>query len=154
MTAVRKILHGQKIEVAMGIKFLKRSKPESERVEDDAKVRVTVEETLKEIELNGDVAVKALSQKFDGYAPENFGLNESEILAAMQKVSTRDIEDIRFAQTQIRRFAEEQKASINDIEVETMPGVVLGHKIFLYNLLGAMSLAVSFQWLHLRTCPF
>jgi sulfopropanediol 3-dehydrogenase len=128
MTAVRKILHGQKIEVAMGIKFLKRSKPESERVEDDAKVRVTVEETLKEIELNGDVAVKALSQKFDGYAPENFQLNESEILAAVQKVSTRDIDDIRFAQTQIRRFAEEQKTSINDIEVETMPGVVLGHK--------------------------
>ena len=128
MTAVRKILRGQKIEVAMGIKFLKRSKPESERVEDDAKVRITVEETLKEIELNGDVAVKALSQKFDGYAPENFQLNESEILAAMQKVSTRDIDDIRFAQTQIRRFAEEQKASINDIEVETMPGVVLGHK--------------------------
>ena len=112
----------------MGIKFLKRSKPEYERVEDDAKVRITVEETLKEIELNGDVAVKALSQKYDGYAPENFRLNESEILAAMQKVSTRDIDDIRFAQTQIRRFAEEQKASINDIEVETMPGVVLGHK--------------------------
>ena len=128
MIAVRKTLHDQKIEEAMGIKFLKKSKPESERVEDDTKVRVTVEETLKEIELRGDIAVKALSQKFDGYAPEKFKLNESEILAAMQKVSTRDIDDIRFAQTQIQRFAEEQKASINDIEVETMPGVVLGHK--------------------------
>ena len=53
----------------MGIKFLKKSKPESERVEDDAKVRTTVEETLKDIELRGDVAVKALSQQFDGYAP-------------------------------------------------------------------------------------
>ena len=60
----------------MGIKFLKKSKPESERVEDDAKVRITVEETLKDIELRGDVAVKSLSQKFDGYEPENFQLNE------------------------------------------------------------------------------
>ncbi len=112
----------------MGIKFLKKSKPESERVEDDAKVRTTVEETLKDIELRGDVAVKALSQKFDGYAPENFQLNESQILAAIQKVSRRDMEDIKFAQTQIRRFAEEQKASMKDIEVETVPGVILGHK--------------------------
>ena len=112
----------------MGIKFLKKSKPESERVEDDAKVRTTVEETLKDIELRGDVAVKALSQQFDGYAPENFQLNESQVLAAIQKVSKRDMEDIKFAQTQIRRFAEEQKASMKDIEVETVPGVILGHK--------------------------
>ena len=112
----------------MGIKFLKKSKPESERVEDDAKVRMTVEETLKDIELRGDVAVKSLSQKFDGYAPENFQLNESQILAAVQKVSKRDMDDIRFAQTQIRRFAEEQKASMSNIEVETVPGVILGHK--------------------------
>jgi len=112
----------------MGIKFLKKSKPESERVEDDAKVRMTVEETLKDIELRGDVAVKSLSQKFDGYAPENFQLNESQILAAVQKVSKRDMDDIKFAQTQIRRFAEEQKASMSNIEIETVPGVILGHK--------------------------
>ena len=112
----------------MGIKFLKKSKPESERVEDDAKVRATVEDILQEIECHGDVAVRKLSQKFDGYVPENFQLNESEVLAAVQKVSTRDIEDIKFAQTQIRRFAEEQKASMSNIEVETMPGVILGHK--------------------------
>ena len=112
----------------MGIKFLKKSKPESERVEDDAKVRATVEDILQEIERLGDVAVRELSQKFDGYVPENFQLNESEVLAAVQKVSTRDIEDIKFAQTQIRRFAEEQKASMRNIEVETMPGVILGHK--------------------------
>ncbi len=112
----------------MGIKFLKKSKSESERLEDDTKVRMIVEETLKDIELRGDVAVKALSRKFDGYAPENFQLTESQILAAVQKVSTRDMDDIKFAQTQIRRFAEEQKASMNNIEVETMPGVVLGHK--------------------------
>ena len=128
MIVVRKILHGQKTEEAMGIKFLKQSKPESERVEDDAKVRITVEETLKDIELRGDVAVKALSQKFDGYAPENFKLNDSQILAAVQKVSKRDMDDIKFAQTQIRRFAEEQKASMGNIEIETVPGVILGHK--------------------------
>ena len=125
---VRKVLHGQKTEGAMGIKFLKKSKPESERVEDDAKVRMTVEETLKDIELRGDVAVKSLSQKFDGYEPENFQLNESQILAAVQKVSKRDMDDIKFAQTQIRRFAEEQKASMSNIEIETVPGVILGHK--------------------------
>ena len=128
MIVVRKILHGQKTEEAMGIKFLKQSKPESERVEDDAKVRITVEETLKDIKLRGDVAVKALSQKFDGYAPENFKLNDSQILAAVQKVSKRDMDDIKFAQTQIRRFAEEQKASMGNIEIETVPGVILGHK--------------------------
>ena len=128
MIVVRKILHGQKTEEAMGIKFLKQSKPESERVEDDAKVRITVEETLKDIELRGDVAIKELSQKFDGYAPENFQLNESQILAAVQKVSKRDMDDIKFAQTQIRRFAEEQKASISNVEIETLPGVILGHK--------------------------
>ena len=128
MIVVRKILHGQKTEEAMGIKFLKQSKPETERVEDDAKVRVTVEETLKDIEIRGDVAVKALSQKFDGYAPENFQLNESQILAAVQKVSKRDMDDIKFAQTQIRRFAEEQKASMSNVEIETLPGVILGHK--------------------------
>ena len=125
---VRKVLHGQKTEGAMGIKFLKKSKPESERIEDDAKVRMTVEETLKDIELRGDLAVKSLSQKFDGYEPENFQLNESQIRAAVQKVSKRDMDDIRFAQTQIRRFAEEQKASMSNIEVETVPGVILGHK--------------------------
>ena len=128
MTVVRKSLHVGKTEETMGIKFLKKSKPESERLEDDAKVRATVEDTLRDIECNGDAAVRKLSQKFDGYMPENFRLSKSEILAALQKVSTRDIEDIKFAQTQIRRFAEEQKASMSNIEVETMPGVILGHK--------------------------
>jgi len=112
----------------MAIDYLKQSKPEAERAEDDAKVRATVEATLKDIEMRGDAAVRDLSQKFDGYAPENFRLTASEIEAAMQKVSARDMEDIKFAQTQIRRFAEAQRASMTDIEVETMPGVILGHK--------------------------
>ena len=112
----------------MAVQYLKQSKPETERAEDDAKVRATVETTLKDIETRGDAAVRDLSQKFDGYAPERFRLTQSEIDAAMQKVSARDMEDIKFAQTQIRRFAEEQRASMTDIEVETMPGVILGHK--------------------------
>ncbi len=112
----------------MAIEYLKRSKSAAERAEDDAKVRAVVEGTLKDIEARGDAAVRALSQKFDGYSPERFRLNGSEIEAAMGKVSARDMEDIRFAQTQIRRFAEAQRASMTDIEVETLPGVILGHR--------------------------
>jgi sulfopropanediol 3-dehydrogenase len=112
----------------MTIEHLKRTKPEAERMDDDAKVRATVEGILADIEARGDAAVRDLSQKFDAYAPENFRLTQSEIEAAMSKVSTRDMEDIRFAQTQIRSFAEAQRASMTDIEVETIPGVILGHK--------------------------
>ena len=112
----------------MAITHLKRGKPEAERAEDDARVRVSVEGFLADIAARGDVAVRELAEKFDGYAPASFRLSPSEIEAAMQKVSTRDMEDIRFAQTQIRRFAEAQRASMTDIEVETLPGVILGHK--------------------------
>ena len=112
----------------MAIEYLKRSKPDSEKAEDDAKVRAVVEATLADIGKRGDAAVRELSQKFDGYAPEAFRLTQSEIEAAMQKVGPRDMEDIRFAQDQIRRFAQAQRASMTDIEVETLPGVILGHK--------------------------
>ncbi len=112
----------------MAIHHLKSGIPAEARAEDDAKVRVTVEGILKDIEMRGDAAVRELSQKFDGYAAPSFRLTPSEIEAAMQKVAARDMEDIRFAQVQIRRFAEAQRASITDIEVETMPGVVLGHR--------------------------
>ena len=83
---------------------------------------------MKDIETRGDEAVRDLAQQFDGYAAPSFRLTPSEIEAAMQKVSTRDMDDIRFAQKQIRTFAEAQRASMVDIEVETMPGVILGHK--------------------------
>jgi sulfopropanediol 3-dehydrogenase len=112
----------------MAIHHLKSGKPAEARAEDDAVVRVTVEGILKDIETRGDAAVRELSQKFDGYAAPSFRLTPSEIEAAMQKVAARDMEDIRFAQVQIRRFAEAQRASMTDIEVETMPGVVLGHR--------------------------
>jgi sulfopropanediol 3-dehydrogenase len=112
----------------MTITYLKRGKPEAQRAEDDAKVRATVESVLADIEARGDTAVRALSVKFDRYDPPSFRLSPSEIEAAMQKVSARDMEDIRFAQDQIRRFAQAQRASMQDIEVETLPGVFLGHR--------------------------
>ncbi len=112
----------------MTITHLKSGKPESERAEDDARVRAVVETTLKDIETRGDAAIRDLSSKFDRYEPPSFRLTQSEIDAAMQRVSARDMDDIKFAQTQIRTFAEAQRASMTDIEIETLPGVILGHK--------------------------
>ncbi|MEM9715379.1 MAG: histidinol dehydrogenase [Pseudomonadota bacterium] len=112
----------------MAITYIKRGKPEAERAEDDAKVRAVVEGALKDIETRGDAAVREMSEKFDGYSPQSYLLTQSEIEAAMSKVSDRDMADIKFAQDQIRAFAEAQRASMTDVEVETMPGVILGHK--------------------------
>jgi sulfopropanediol 3-dehydrogenase len=112
----------------MPVVHLKHGKPETERAEEDAKVRATVETVLADIVARGDAAVRDLSVKFDNYDPPAFRLTPSEIEAAMSRVATRDMEDIRFAQTQIRRFAEAQRASMTDIEVETLPGVILGHR--------------------------
>ncbi|TNC63106.1 histidinol dehydrogenase [Rubellimicrobium roseum] len=112
----------------MTITHLKRGRPEAERAEDDAKVRATVEGVLADIAARGDAAVRDLSVRFDRYDPPSFRLSPSEIEAAMQRVAARDLGDIRFAQEQIRRFAETQKASLRDVEVETLPGVVLGHR--------------------------
>ena len=112
----------------MTIKHLKTAKPATTRTQDDAKTRAIVEQTLAQIEANGDSAVRELSQKFDNYTPKSHLLSASEITALINKVSTRDMDDIRFAQTQVRNFAKAQRASITDIEIETMPGVILGHK--------------------------
>ena len=108
--------------------YLKRSKPEAERAADDAKVRSIVENTLDEIKIGGDRAIRALSEKFDGYRPENFRLSEVEIESLIEQLSAREIADIKFAQEQVRKFAQAQRDSMLDIEVETMPGVILGHK--------------------------
>ena len=112
----------------MTITYLKRGKPEADRASDDAVVRDTVETTLADIAARGDAAVRDLSQKFDGYSRPSFLLTASEIEAAMSRVTARDMDNIRFAQTQIRSFAVAQRASITDIEVETLPGVILGHR--------------------------
>ncbi len=112
----------------MSVTYLKSGKPEQERKEDDAKVRKIVEDTLADIEARGDAAVRDLSEKFDKYSPPSFKLTQSEIEAAMSQVSSRELDDIKFAQDQIRNFAEAQRASMTDVEVETMPGVILGHR--------------------------
>lgn len=112
----------------MAITYLKRGKSDAERDQDDSRTRATVEATLKDIETRGDAAVRELSQKYDGYAPDSFRLTQEQIDALIAELSPRELEDIRFAQAQIRRFAEAQRASMQDIEVETLPGVILGHK--------------------------
>jgi sulfopropanediol 3-dehydrogenase len=112
----------------MAIRYLKESKSQSERREDDAKVKAIVEDTLGDIEARGDAAIRELSEKFDKYSPASFKLSDGEIKALIAEVSPRDLDDIRFAQDQVRQFAEAQRASMTDIEVETMPGVILGHK--------------------------
>jgi sulfopropanediol 3-dehydrogenase len=110
------------------IRHLKTAKTATERAEDDAKTRAIVEATLADIAARGDEAVRALSKKFDSYDPPSFRLTEQEIERLMGQVKKRDLEDIRFAQTQVKTFAEHQKASMKDVEVETLPGVVLGHR--------------------------
>ena len=112
----------------MAIRYLKEGKSALERSEDDAKVRQIVETTLSDIEARGDAAVRELAEKFDNYSPPSYRLSESEIQALISEVSPRDIEDIKFAQAQVRKFAEAQRASMQDIKVETLPGVILGHK--------------------------
>ena len=112
----------------MTIEYLKKGKNEADRAVDDAKVRGVVEDTLKAIEERGDKAVREFSQKFDNYTPESYKLNLDEIESLVKKVPKRDLEDIKFAQSQIRRFAQAQRDSMQDIEIETMPGVTLGHK--------------------------
>src|SRR5262245_20835633 len=102
----------------MAITHLKRGKPESERSEDDTKVKTVVAEILKDIETRGDAAVRELSSKFDNYAPTSFRLSAGEIEALMNKVSARDMDDIKFAQAQVRNFAQAQRDSMLDIEVE------------------------------------
>jgi len=110
------------------ITYLKKGKPEAQRSQDDAKVRQVVENTLADIEKRGDTAIRELSEKFDNYSPQAFRLNQQEIDELIAQVSPRDLEDIKFAQAQVRNFAQAQRDSMQDIEIETMPGVILGHK--------------------------
>ena len=112
----------------MAIRYLKRGRSATDIAEEDGKVRASVEATLKDIETRGDAAIRDLSAKFDNWRPDSFRLTAAQIEAAINQLSAREIEDIKFAQTQIRRFAEIQRASMKDVEVETLPGVVLGHK--------------------------
>ncbi len=116
--------------------YLKRGMDASAVKAADAKVRETVEAILADVEARGDAAVRALSQKFDNWAPANFRLSEQEIERAIGEVPKRDLDDIRFAQAQVRNFAQKQKETLKDLEVETLPGVVLGHRHIPVNSIG------------------
>jgi sulfopropanediol 3-dehydrogenase len=112
----------------MTITYLKRGKSTEERGQDDSRTRATVEDILKDIEVRGDAAVRELSQKFDDYAPDSFRLTTAQINSLIAQLTPQELDDIKFAQDQVRRFAQAQRASMQDIEVETLPGVILGHK--------------------------
>lgn len=117
-------------------RHLKTAKGVQERTDADLKVRATVEAILADVEARGDAAVRELSTKFDNWSPKSFRLSAEEIERAVAQVAARDLEDIRFAQAQVRNFAEHQKRALQDIEVETLPGVVLGHKNVPVNAVG------------------
>ncbi len=117
-------------------RYLKRGMDASAIKAADAKVRETVESILGQIESRKDEAVRELSQKFDNWSPADFKLSEQDIERAISQVPKRDLEDIKFAQAQVRNFAQKQRESMVDIEVETLPGVVLGHKHIPVNSIG------------------
>src|SRR3954469_13255115 len=116
--------------------FLKRGMDANAIEEADAKVRQTVEGILDQIKSRGDAAVRELSEKFDKWSPKNFKLTPQEIEHAIGQITKRDLDDIRFAQTQVRGFAQKQRDSMKDIEVETLPGVILGHRHIPVNSIG------------------
>ena len=116
--------------------FLKKAKPVEARKADDLKTRDSVETILYDIEDRGEAAIRDYSQKFDNWNPENFVLSDEEIQACIALVDPKDLDDIRFAQEQVRNFALHQKAALKDIEVETLPGVILGHKNVPMNAVG------------------
>lgn len=117
-------------------KHLKERTGEAEMREYDANVRHTVEDILADIETRGDAAVRELSEKFDKWSPESFRLSDTAIADLVASVPTETIDDIKFAQAQVRNFAQIQRGAIKDVEVETIPGVILGHKNIPVNSVG------------------
>lgn len=115
---------------------LKSAKQADARKADDGKVRGVVEEILADIEARGDDAIRELSVRFDGWDRDNYALSQTEKQECLDQLSDRDLKDIEFAQTQVRNFAKIQRDSITDIEVETLPGVVLGHRNIPINAAG------------------
>jgi sulfopropanediol 3-dehydrogenase len=116
--------------------YLKRGRDATLRAEDQAKVRATVEAILLDIEQRGDAAVRELSVKFDHWDRKDYRLTAAEIKECIGQLSKRNVEDIRFAQEQVRNFAQHQRAAMRGLEVETLPGVVLGHKNIPVNSVG------------------
>ena len=108
--------------------YLKRGANADVKAAADRKVRDIVEAALADIEQRGDAALREMSIKFDGWDRDDYRLSQAEIDAAVDSLSPQERKDIEFAQTQVRNFATIQRASMHDVEVETMPGVILGHK--------------------------
>jgi sulfopropanediol 3-dehydrogenase len=109
-------------------RWLKCGLNQSEMTAADSTVRSAVEEILGDIAVRGDEAVRELSMRFDKWERDDYRLSDNEIENCLSRLSKRDIEDIQFAQVQVRNFAEHRRADLRDIEVETPPGVILGHK--------------------------
>ena len=116
--------------------YLKRSLDQSTKDEADRAVRQTVEGILEDVAARGETAVRELSEKFDGWSPESFRVDREQIDRLIHEIGSETVADITFAQAQIRRFAEAQRAALQDVEVETLPGVVLGHKNIPVNAVG------------------
>lgn len=110
------------------MQYLKQSATADERAKADRDVRDIVERTLADIDARGDAAVRELSIKFDGWDRESYALTPSEKQDCLDQLSGQDLRDIEFAQAQVRNFAQIQRDSMADVEVETLPGVILGHK--------------------------
>ena len=117
-------------------RWLKTSIPAADKAAADAKVRGIVEGLLADIAARGDVAVHEMSVKFDGWDRTDYRLTDAEIRDCLNQLRAQDLEDIRFAQEQVRNFARHQKEALRDIEVETLPGVVLGHRNIPVNSVG------------------
>ena len=116
--------------------YLKRGAAADTRAEADRQVRHVVETALADIEARGDVAVREMSVKFDGWDRENYLLTPQEKQDCLDQLSSQDLKDIEFAQAQVRRFAQIQRDSMKDIRVETLPGVILGHRNIPLNAAG------------------
>jgi sulfopropanediol 3-dehydrogenase len=118
------------------IQQLKKGQSAQAKASNQAQVRATVEGILADIEQRGDAAVREYSEKFDNWAPQSMRLTQEQIDACIASLPRQTLDDIRFAQDQIRRFAQIQKDSMHDVEVETLPGVVLGHRNIPVNSVG------------------
>ena len=110
------------------MKYVKQGRSAEAKAQDAAKVRATVEAILADITARGDAAVRELSAKFDGWDRSDYRLTDAEIRDCISQLSPQDLDDIRFAQAQVRNFAERQRECLLDLEVETLPGIVLGHR--------------------------
>ena len=110
------------------INYLKKGKQEGDKKEFLKQVKSTVETIIEDIETSGDKAVAQYSEKFDKWNPKSFRLSAKDIAKCYEQVESSVIEDIKWAQTQVRNFAQIQRDSMKDVEVETIPGVILGHQ--------------------------